>query len=89
MSVRTNTELESNLSTFIPLIIQNPLASVRCPHCEGEFCVYGKRWRAPLMSTLHPEMEIKGRPCPYCFKTSLVPAEFYPRKTGRRTRVNP
>lgn len=79
MAARTNTEVESNLSTFIPLIIVSPLASVRCPHCEGEFSIDGKRWRAPLMSTIKPDTEIFGRPCPYCFKTSLIPPDFYPK----------
>lgn len=80
--VRTNTEHESNLSTFVPLIIVSPLASVRCPHCEGEFSIDGKRWRKPLLSKIK-KIEIYGRPCPYCFKTSLIPAEFYPRSKRR------
>lgn len=83
--VRSNAEVESNLSTFIPLVIVSPLASVRCPHCGGEFSIDGKRWRKPLMSTINPETELLGRPCPYCFKTSLIPTDFYPK--GRRPKM--
>lgn len=78
--IQSNEEHRSNLSTFIPLVIVSPLASVRCPHCEGEFSIEGKRWRQPLMSTIKPEIEIFGRPCPYCFKTSLIPLDFLPKK---------
>jgi uncharacterized Zn-finger protein len=77
-------EPRSNLKTFIPLMVQNPAASVRCPHCENEFMVDGKRWRAPLMSVVKPGLEITGRSCPYCMKVSLIPLEFFPKKDRAR-----
>lgn len=86
-AVRSNSELESKLSTFIPLVVVSPLASVRCPHCEGEFSVDGKRWRQPLMSVIKPDVEIRGRSCPYCMKVSLIPLEFYPKARRRKLAV--
>jgi uncharacterized Zn-finger protein len=80
MPVRSNDELKSNLSTFIPLMIAGKHASVRCPHCDGEFQIEGKRWRQPLMSVVKSNVEIKGRSCPYCMKVSLIPLEFFPKK---------
>lgn len=89
---RTNEEVRSNLKEYVPLIIVAPLASVRCPHCEGEFTIDGTRWRQPLMSAVRPELEINGRSCPYCMKVSLIPLDFFPKKVralkrAERTKV--
>ena len=84
MRKRQDEPFESRLETFVPLIIAGSHASVRCPHCEGEFQIEGRRWREPLMSTIKPNVEIYGRPCPYCFKTSLIPLDFYPRQVRAR-----
>jgi hypothetical protein len=81
MGVRTNTELKASTVSFIAQPHEGGAwGTVECPRCSGIFKVDGKRWRAPLMSTIKPELELFGRPCPYCFMTALVPAEFYPRK---------
>lgn len=83
----TQEEHESRVKQFVALPHQSgPWGRVTCPHCEGEFEVDGKRWRAPLQSTIKPELEIRTRPCPYCFKASLVPNEFYP-KSRRKDRA--
>ena len=81
---RSNDEHRSNLSTFVPLMIAGKQALVRCPHCEGEFSVDGKRWRQSLMSTIKPDLEITGRSCPYCMKVSLIPLDFFPKKDRAR-----
>jgi hypothetical protein len=70
----------SALQTFVPLMVAGSHASVRCPHCEGEFQVDGKRWRQPLYSAVRPGLEIEGRACPYCLKVSLIPLDFFPKK---------
>lgn len=75
-----NARFEAKLPTFIPLVIVSPLASVRCPRCEGEFSIDGKRWRQPLMSVVNPAIELSGRACPYCMKVALIPVDFYPAK---------
>lgn len=77
-------EFESNLQSFIPLLIVRPWAGVQCPHCNGIFQIDGKRWREPLMSVIAPALEIKGRCCPYCMKVSLIPLEFFPKKERAR-----
>lgn len=80
-------ERKSNLKTFIPLVIVSPLASVECPHCGGQFSIEGKRWRQPLMSAVKPDVEIRGRSCPYCMKVSLIPLDFFPKKDRARMRA--
>lgn len=77
-------EGKSSLPTFIPLMIAGSHASVRCPRCEGEFQIAGKRWREPLYSVIKPDVQIYGRSCPYCMKVSLIPLEFYPAKDRAR-----
>lgn len=74
-----------NLKTYdFPALDGGKYAVVICPHCDGEFTVEGKRWRAPLMSAVRPDVEVQGRSCPYCQKVSLIPLEFFPRKERAR-----
>jgi hypothetical protein len=55
---------------------------VRCPHkdCPSHtssdgmvrpFLVHRRSWRRPLHSVIKPDLVMRGRSCPYCYKVSL------------------
>jgi hypothetical protein len=59
------------------------MLELKCPRCEGIFIVQLDRFVAPLMSVIRPELELKGRCCPYCSKVCEVPEEFVPERWTR------
>lgn len=82
----TVNELESHLKEFV-LVGDNLLATtLMCPHedCISKavpdhpvfFSVNTLAWAAPMYSKIKPDVRVNGRPCPYCFRASLVPMEL-------------
>ena len=52
---------------------------VTCTRCDNTFLVLAKAWRKTLRSVIKKDVVLRGRACPYCYATSLIPS-------GRKTK---
>lgn len=68
-------KFKTSLNEFVELAREGTACLMECPRCENQFTVDGKIWRE--LTT-----KLGTKPCPYCFKVSLVPLDFYPTQVG-------